>query len=145
MLPLYRCLTVGLLFVPVAAVGSPAAAQDAILRMTRADCKRLVAHEPAPDVAYQPGVDVRGGKVAPPALDDSDLLEIPEELSIPIEVDLHDRLGLPPDPNAFEARVILGSVEVRGERLYFNGRPLEDEAQSELSVKCREALGKKRE
>ena len=45
---------------------TPVSAEDAILRMTRADCKRLVTHQPAPDVAYRSGVDVRGRAVAPP-------------------------------------------------------------------------------
>lgn len=49
----------------LAAANTPASAADAILRMTQADCKRLVAHRPAPGAAYQPGVHLRGHTVAP--------------------------------------------------------------------------------
>jgi hypothetical protein len=124
----------------LATANTPALAEDAILRMTQADCKRLVAHQPAPDVAYRPGVDARGGPVAPPEVEGGLPLQVPKDLLIPIELDLYDRLGLPPDTNAVEARVILGSVELRDGRAYFNGRPLEDETQADLAAKCRERL-----
>ncbi|MEQ8734054.1 MAG: hypothetical protein RIC29_03960, partial [Rhodospirillaceae bacterium] len=30
-----------------------------------ADCRKLISHIPADDVAFEPGLDVRGRKVAP--------------------------------------------------------------------------------
>ena len=41
----------------------PALADDRVA-VSRADCQRLVAHVPAADVAYKPGVDVHGKAVA---------------------------------------------------------------------------------
>src|SRR3546814_3880697 len=35
------------------------------VRIAPEDCRRLVQHRPDPDVAYTPGVDVRGNAVAP--------------------------------------------------------------------------------
>ena len=124
----------------LAAANTPALAEDAILRMTQADCKRLVAHQPAPDVAYQPGVDVRGHAVAPAEPEGDVPLRLSDDLLIPIELDLFDRLGFGPGRIAVEARVLIGTIALRDGRAYFNGRPLEDETQAELAAKCRERL-----
>lgn len=35
------------------------------VHIAKADCSRLVEHRATPDVAFRPGVDVRGKKVAP--------------------------------------------------------------------------------
>ena len=109
-----------------AAANTPALAEDAILRMTRGDCKRLVVHQPGPDVAYQPGIDVRGQAVAP------------AETGGNTPIELSDRLGA--GRPAAEARVLIGTIELRAGRVYFNGRLLEDQAEAELAAKCRERL-----
>ena len=41
------------------------AAKDTAIRITKSDCIRIVEHHPSAEVAYQPGVDVRGKKVVP--------------------------------------------------------------------------------
>lgn len=117
---------------------SALAAQDQVLRISQADCVRLVRHQPAPDVAYRPGVDSRGREVVPADLDGGVRIETPEHFLIPIEVDLVERLGI---PDSFRADAFIGMVEVRGERAYFNGRPLQSEAEAELATLCREAAG----
>ncbi len=38
----------------------PAAAEEAKIKFTKKDCRRLVRHQARADVAYKPGVDVRG-------------------------------------------------------------------------------------
>ncbi len=131
-------LTASLSLLLVAAI--PASAADAILRMTQADCKRLVAHRPAPDVAYQPGIDVRGHAVAPAEPEGDISIQPSENLLIPIELDLFERLGSGPGHPAVEARVLIGTIELRDGRAYFNGRPLEDAGEAELAAKCRERL-----
>jgi hypothetical protein len=55
-----------------------------------------------------------------------------------LELDLLDRLGT--ERRAIEARVIIGTIELRAGRAYFNGRPLEDATAAELAEKCREGL-----
>ena len=121
-----------------AAANTPALAEDAILRMTRGDCKRLVAHQPGPDVAYRPGIDVRGQAVVPAEIGGNTPLELSDDLLIPLELDLLDRLGA--ERRAIEARVVIGTIELRAGRAYFNGRPLEDATAAELAEKCREGL-----
>ena len=43
----------------------PSVAYAETVRISRTDCQRLIEHKARDDVAYQPGVDVRGRKVVP--------------------------------------------------------------------------------
>jgi hypothetical protein len=124
----------------VAAV--PLSAHEPVLDITKADCARLVAYVPAPGVDYQPGVDVRGETVVPADLESNVEIALPDRFLIPIEVDLAQRLGLPWNPDRFQAEAFIGVVEARGERLYFNGQPLQDEDKAELAAKCRDTIGR---
>ena len=115
----------------------PGAAQEGVVvEISKADCDRLVAHHPAADVAYQPGVDVNGGPVAPADVDDGTRVAVPETIRILITVDLFDRFGIPANPDSFEAEAQVGEVVYRDGRAYFNGQPLQDDAAAELSALC---------
>ena len=61
-----------------------------VISITKADCSRLISHVPAPDVAYTPGVDVRGKPVvsadADPAAAAFAKRVLPEVLEIPINI-----------------------------------------------------------
>ena len=116
------------------------AAEGATITITRLDCTRIVRHVPAPDVAYRPGVDVRGRKVAPADLDGGLKVTPPEEFQIPITVDLQDRLGIPANPTLFEAEVKVGTVVYRNGKAWFNGQPLATEHTNALAKLCRERL-----
>lgn len=117
-----------------------AAAQDqVIVTITKADCDRLVEHRPAPDVAYQPGVDVNGQPVVPADLNGGLQLAVPDTIRIPITVDLFNRFGIPANPNSFEAEAVVGEVTYRDGRATFNGQPLQDDAAAELSTLCQKA------
>ena len=120
------------------AANTSALAEDAMLRISRTNCARLVAHQPAPDVAYQPGIDVRGREVAPAEAGEAGGLQLSDDLLIPLEIRLFDRLGV--DQPAAEARVVIGTIELRAGRAYFNGQPLEDATAAELAAKCRAGL-----
>lgn len=111
------------------------------IRVTKADCRRLVKHAPAPDVAYQPGVDVHGDPVAPADLYDRPRIELPRTVTLPIEVELDRRFGLP-DDDSFEGDVRVGTVAVDLDtgRATFNGQPLTAEAEAELRAKCQRVL-----
>ncbi|MFQ5773206.1 MAG: hypothetical protein ACE5GS_01680 [Kiloniellaceae bacterium] len=125
----------------ILAVASPAAGQDQVsAAITKSDCRRLVKHVPAPDVAYRPGVDVRGRAVAPADLDDGVRIAPPETIEIDIQVELEDRFGIPADPDLFDADAQIGNVTVRDGRAYFNGQPLQNEAQADLTERCQEIL-----
>ena len=106
--------------------------------ITRADCARLVAHVPDPDVAYQPGVDVYGREVAPADLGGAPRIELPETILIDIEIDLLERFGIPANPALYDPDAEVGEVAYRDGRFTFNGQPLQDEAQAELAARCQE-------
>ena len=108
--------------------------------ITRADCARLVAHVPAPDVAYRPGVDVYGREVAPADLGGAPRIELPETILIDIEIDLLQRFGTPASPALYDPDVEVGVVAYRDGRFTFNGQPLQDEAQAELAARCQEIV-----
>ncbi len=97
------------------------------------DCARIVAHVPAPDVAYRPGVDVDGNAVAPADLDDVGRLDLDgEDVVVEIAVPLRAFPGTVGDPVEFEAEggaidrfhaaAQVGAVTVRDGNVYFNGR-----------------------
>src|SRR5215475_7077827 len=100
-----------LILVVLVAAGwvAPASAEVAI---SRRDCDRLVNHEPAPDVAYQPGVDVHGKPVAPADLGGGSQIELPDVIYIPIEVLLQGNFGIPPGSVFYDATAIIGVVSV---------------------------------
>lgn len=134
-------------------VSAPAAAQtegqDIVttedpltVRIKKADCRELVKHQPEADVAYQPGVDVRGNSVAPADLYGGYAIESPQSLVIPIEIDLFDRLSRPED-RRYEGDVAVGVVEVDLVDGYatFNGQPIAAPAQAELVRHCQDHFG----
>ncbi len=111
------------------------------LRISRAACVRLVAHVPGDDVAYRPGVDMRGRPVAPADLDGAPALVLPESYRVRIEVDSDDRFGIPAKTGTYDADIAVGEALVDADgRVLFNGQPLESEAAFELGRRCRELL-----
>jgi hypothetical protein len=130
----------GVILSLLAALGPvpPAAAEDGYLTITKADCARLARHYPAPDVAYQPGRDVRGKAVVPADLEGGTGLVLPEAVVIPIEVDLFDRYGIPADADNYKGDIFIGEVvvDVATGRAIFNGQPLQSEAEAELAARC---------
>ncbi|HSV29316.1 MAG TPA: hypothetical protein VLL76_07145 [Candidatus Omnitrophota bacterium] len=70
------------------ALPAVAAAEEVTVSITAKDCARLLRHQPAADVAYQPGVGVKGRKVAPADLPGSGntISVLPEVFEIPITI-----------------------------------------------------------
>lgn len=115
----------------------PVSAEVAI---SRRDCERLVRHEPAPDVAYQPGVDVHGRPVVPADLGGGTPLELPDVIYIPIEVFIQDRFGIPANSVLFNARAQVGVVDVRGSQVYYEDQLLTDPETAALEAACRDRV-----
>jgi G:T/U-mismatch repair DNA glycosylase len=76
---------------PAPAAEAPAEAPKA--RVTKKDCQRLVRHQARADVAYKPGVDVRGKKVAPADLAGSFQMVLPDVFEFNVTKDLTAYLG----------------------------------------------------
>jgi len=113
----------------------PASAEIAI---SRKDCQRLVNHEPAPDVTYQPGVDVHGRPVVPADLGGGQQIQLPDVIYIPIEVLIQDKFGIPANSVLYDATALVGVVEVRGNQVYFEDQPLTDPEVVALEQACRD-------
>ena len=134
-------LAPALFLLAAALAAAPAAVHErATVAITRADCARLVAHVPGPDVAYRPGVDVYGREVATADLGGAPRIELPETILIDIEIDLLQRFGIPANPALYDADAEVGEVAYRDGRFTFNGQPLQDEAQAELAARCQEIV-----
>jgi hypothetical protein len=129
-----------LIALALAAVGWTAAAR-AEVAISRQDCDRLVRHEPAPDVAYQPGVDVHGKPVVPADLGGGAPLELPDVIYIPIEVLLQDRFHIPANSVLFNATAEVGIAELRGDQVYYQGQLLSDPEEAALEAACRDRTG----
>ena len=138
--PIHRLIAV---FFPLllTATASPAAAHESLqVAITKADCARLVEHMPAPDVAYQPGVDPYGNPVASADAGGGTPIELPKTIVIDVEVDLFQRFGIPVDPALYDADAEVGEVVYRDGRFTFNGQPLQSEAQAELAARCQKII-----
>jgi len=121
-----------------------AAAEDAAATVvSEADCRWLVKHVAADDVAYQPGVDVHGRKVASADLSDAGRIEVPREIPINLTIQLR-QLPVPVAPELLgRSEIGVGTVtvdRVTGTVMY-NGKPVGDSSQAELAAACRERLG----
>jgi hypothetical protein len=127
---------IGLIVLVLTAVAwaAPVSAEIAI---SRKDCQRLVNHEPAPDVAYQPGVDVHGRPVVPADLGGGQQIQLPDVIYIPIEVLIQDKYGIPANSVLYDATALVGVVEVRGNQVYFEDQPLTDREIVALEEACR--------
>jgi hypothetical protein len=116
----------------------PASAEE--IAISRRDCQQLVRHEPAPDVAYQPGVDVHGRPVVPADLGGGAQLDLPDVIYIPIEVFLQDRFGIPANSVLFNAQAQVGVVDVRGNQVFYEDQLLTDPESAALEAICRDRV-----
>jgi hypothetical protein len=122
----------------------PAAAQN--IYMDGVDCQRLtVTHVPAPDVAYKPGVDAQGRKVAPADLNGGGAqITVPDRITFDVAVDLR-RFGIPSTSPLFQPNLPLGKVTVeRDGRAFYNGQPLQSPEIEALRELCRQRGAAKR-
>lgn len=127
-------VSIGIALVAVA-WAIPASAEIAI---SRKDCERLVNHEPAPDVTYQPGVDVHGRPVVPADIGAGQQIQLPDVIYIPIEVLIQDKYGIPANSVLYDATALVGVVSVRGNRVYFEDQELTDPEVAALEQACRD-------
>ena len=106
--------------------------------VTDADCAKIINYTAPPDVAYQPGVDVYGRKVAP-----ADLNSQPQigsgPITIDITADLH-KYGVPASSPLLLPGAKLGQITVddNGRKVLFNGQPLGNSEEQAIAEACRQ-------
>ncbi|MEX0694654.1 MAG: hypothetical protein WD075_09440 [Rhodospirillales bacterium] len=95
-MPNWRLMCVSCLVTGV--LGAPAIAQNSkseplMVRISKPDCQRVVRHQASADVAYKPGVDVRGNAVAPAEASGGFTIPLPDVFEFNITRDLAAYLG----------------------------------------------------
>lgn len=120
------------------ACAGPSPAAESVVIISRADCARLTVHQPAPDVAYQPGVDARGRPVAPADLPGSNPpIAMPDEIAIDITVEIQKRFGIPANSALYKPEARVGTIVVRPDgSATFNGQPLTSPESRALAALC---------
>lgn len=118
---------------------------EAKIVVSEKDCRYLVRHTPSDDVAYKPGVDVRGKPVKSADLDGGyQQLDLPEEYSFDIT---HKVFGALKHKSAKlgDSAVTLGRVTVsRNGSVKFNGKLLSRKEKHAVAAACRERKAKKK-
>lgn len=124
-------------------LAASAAAAETI-SITDRDCAQIVSYSAAPDVAYQPGVDVYGRSVAPADLNPQPQIGN-QPIAIDITADLH-KYGVPSTSPLLLPGARLGQVTVEdnGRRVYFNGQPLGDTEEKAIAEACRDRQKQRR-
>lgn len=115
----------------------PAAAQTdpPTIRIDPAACRYVARHQPSADVEYKPGVDVHGKPVAPADLPDSYAIELPKSIDIAITADIARRFGVATN-NLYRGEAQIGTVTLQGNRVLFNGKPIQSAAEADLIALC---------
>lgn len=98
-----------------------------------------VRHRPAADVEYTPGVDVKGRVVAPADLPGSASGARLDRFDIPVTVDFARRMGFSGGRAAAGpiGAAEIGRLTIDGDRVLFNGQPINGGSQAALAEACR--------
>lgn len=104
-------------------------------------CEALTLHEPAPDVAYQPGLDAEGNPVAPADLEGGggSIVGPDHAYDINLTTPLSEVTDTSPGTGAErvkDSELYIGKVTVRGGKVYFNGQLIGDEGAHALAEAC---------
>src|SRR3546814_11428671 len=97
------------------------------VRIAPEDCRRLVQHRPDSDVAFTPGVDVRGNAVAPADQPGQSRVAAPDVVVHQLTVDLLRRSGVPAaSPLTPRGQATVGSptYHIASGRMTYTGPPL---------------------
>ncbi|MDP9127149.1 MAG: hypothetical protein M3N08_02655 [Pseudomonadota bacterium] len=110
-------------------------------------CQALTKHVPDANVAYQPGLDVKGRAVAPADLPGSPQMQTPRSFNIPVTLELAKVLNLDTTVPPFgqlgpTTEATVGTLTIAGDKVLFNGQPISDTQQDNLAVLCLKKNGK---
>lgn len=114
-----------------------AAPEDGTIRLTRADCRYVLRHRPSADVEYKPGVDIYGRAVAPADVDGG-VDYGAERFTLNLTFDIFEAYGIAPPIEGAEGNVGIGTLQFEGNRVWFNGKRLNDQEADGLVVLCRD-------
>ena len=138
-------LLVGWYLLPLAGLGGGGAAgAEEAFTITKDECQRMMRRElaarPAPDVAYKPGVDVRGKAVVPAGGDTRPTIEPPAAITFPLTLDMAAKYGIRGGA-PFGGDATLGQVTYRDGQVLWNDRPLDGPDATAIRAACEQAYG----
>jgi hypothetical protein len=110
--------------------------------VSKKDCRRMVRHRPAADVAYKPGVDVRGRPVKSANLDGDKQIDLPAVIAIPLHVPLGNLLkkGSSTPVDASEVGVGVVTVDRKTGEVMYEGKSLGNAETQQMVAACRKLL-----
>ncbi|MBM3582845.1 MAG: hypothetical protein FJX37_12875 [Alphaproteobacteria bacterium] len=128
------------LFAPAAGVFA-ASAKGSSVKLSRSECSRIVKHQSSAE--YKPGTDARGKKVKEADLPGGSPIKLPETISIDIGFDLDKKYGLG-SGGKYTGESVIGKVTVKGDKVYWNDKPLDQRDQAAIAEACRQTYGTKK-
>ncbi len=137
-----RLLIMGCLTAFLALAGARAKELDQKVMVSKQDCRWLAQHQPAADVAYTPGVGVRGRPVKPADLASNRRISLPKIIAIPLHVPVASLLkkGVTSPVGNSEVDVGLVTVDRNSGEILYEGETLVPAEAERMAVACRELL-----
>ncbi|HTZ81270.1 MAG TPA: hypothetical protein VMC10_25395 [Stellaceae bacterium] len=117
--------------------GGVAVSKDGTVVVSKAACAQVVEHVPDAGVAYQPGVDVNGNKVAPADLPASPSAMSFDSFPIQLDLNLRKKFQIPPQAQLFNFKAEFGTLQIQGNQVLFNGKPIAAGEANLLAAACR--------
>ena len=131
-------------FLTACLISANVAAEEPVRKVTisKKDCRWLVHHQPAADVAYKPGVGVGGRSVKPADLDSNRRIKLPRIIAIPLHVPVRDLLKKGTTSPVGESEVDVGLVTVDRDsgEVQYEGQTLVPAETERMVAACRELL-----
>jgi len=132
-----RLFLIGLLILAPSAF-----AQDieTAVNITEKECRKLIRINSTNGAQYVPGVDMRGNDVVAADVNDANKLELPEEITFNLGLDVAEKYNFGP---GFYGKADLGEVKVKGRNVYWNGKKLDQTDNQAALDACLEQYGQK--
>jgi hypothetical protein len=118
-----------------------ASAKGSSVKVTRSECRSIAKHQSSAE--YKPGTDARGKKVKEADLPGGSPIKLPETISIDIGIDLDKKYGLG-SGGKYTGEGTVGKVTVKGDKVYWDGKPLDQRDQAAIAEACRQTYGTKK-
>jgi len=140
-----RLLISGSLAACLAVAGAAAKGLEPRVMVSKQDCRWLVRHQPAADVAYKPGVSVHGRPVKPADLASNRRIKLPEIIAVPLHVPVGSLLkeGFTSPVGNSEVDVGLVTVDRTSGEVLYEGETLVPAEAERMIAACRELLHRK--
>mgnify|MGYP005644293085 FL=1 len=112
------------------------------IKISKKDCRWLVRHQPAADVAYKPGINSRGHKVASADLNPEQQIKLPPIIAIPLTVPVGDLLkkGTSTQVDGSEVNVGLVTIDRKSGEVQYEGKTLVIGQTDRMVAACRDLL-----